>query len=270
MSNFVSFFEHISSFQRSMFLVSGIAFFWLLEYASPLVHFSYKKWKHALVNFFFTFTTIVVNFSFAFLLLLATEITEHYSFGLLNWLGPIPLWLYFLIGLMLLDFIGAYLAHWIQHKVAWMWGFHFVHHSDLEVDTTTANRHHPGESLIRFVFTAFGVVMLGAPLWMVFAYQSLSVLFSQFNHANLSLPLWIDDAFSLVFVSPNMHKVHHHYKQPFTDSNYGNIFSIWDRLLGTFVKLPIQSIRYGVDFQSESLERKSLLDLLKDPFFKKK
>jgi sterol desaturase/sphingolipid hydroxylase (fatty acid hydroxylase superfamily) len=266
MSQWVYFFEHISSFQRSMFLVSGIAFFWLLEYARPLVKFSYKKWRHALVNFFFTFTTILVNFSFAFLLLLAAEMTEQYNFGLLHWIGPIPLWLYFIIGLMLLDFIGAYLAHWIQHKVSWMWGFHYVHHSDLEVDTTTANRHHPGESVIRFIFTALGLVLLGAPLWMVFAYQSLSVLFSQFNHANLSLPHWMDEAISLVFVSPNMHKIHHHYKQPFTDSNYGNIFSIWDRLLGTFSKIPISSVKYGIDTQLDDTKGASLVALLKEPF----
>lgn len=270
MNNFVFFFENISSFQRSLILVGGIAFFWMIESHRPMFVFSYIKWKHALINFFFTLTTILVNFSLAFLLLLSASFAEKFNIGILNAFESLPLWLYILVGILLLDLVGAYFAHWIQHKISWLWNFHFIHHSDKEVDTTTANRHHPGESFVRFVFTAIGIVIIGTPLWLVFAYQSMSVVFSQFNHANLTLPRWLDSAISLIIVSPDMHKVHHHFEQPYTDNNYGNIFSIWDRIFGTFAILPKEEIIYGVDSSVNSSHEWSIVSLLKEPFSKRK
>src|SRR5690606_28991336 len=134
--------------------------------------------------------------------------------GVLFALPDLPLWGQLVIGLLILDLVSAWLAHWVEHKVPVLWRLHLVHHSDTHIDTTTANRHHPGESVIRFAFTAAGVVVAGAPLWMVFLYQSVSVVLSQFNHANISLPGWLDRAMSWVIVSPDMHKVHHHYVLP--------------------------------------------------------
>ena len=122
----------------------------------------------------------------------------------------------------------------MEHKIKVLWRFHLIHHTDAHVDTTTANRHHPGESVIRFVFTTLAVLVVGAPMWMVMLYQSMSVVLSQFNHANIGLPGWLDRGLSWFIVTPDMHHVHHHYIQPYTDSNYGNIFAFWDRLFGTF------------------------------------
>ncbi|MEY2670534.1 MAG: hypothetical protein RLZZ577_850, partial [Bacteroidota bacterium] len=88
--------------------------------------------------------------------------------------------------------IGAYLVHLVEHKVKFLWGFHLIHHTDTWIDTTSANRHHPGESVIRFVFTTLGVVLVGSPMWLVFLYQTLSVVATQFNHANIALPKKVD------------------------------------------------------------------------------
>jgi sterol desaturase/sphingolipid hydroxylase (fatty acid hydroxylase superfamily) len=168
---------------------------------------------------------------------------------------------------LFLDLVGAYFVHWTEHKVKWMWRFHLVHHSDTHVDTTSANRHHPGESVFRFVFTTLGVVLVGAPMWLVFLYQSMSVLLSQFNHANLVIPKSLDNALSWVIVSPDMHKVHHHYTLPYTDSNYGNIFSIWDRIFGTFMYVDdIKKLTYGIDTYMKPEENEPISSLLKIPF----
>jgi sterol desaturase/sphingolipid hydroxylase (fatty acid hydroxylase superfamily) len=122
-----------------------------------------------------------------------------------------------------------------------------VHHADTMVDTTTANRHHPGESVFRAIFTLIGVLVCGAPMWLVMVYQSISALLSQFNHANIRLPKGLDRAISYLIVSPDMHKIHHHVTRPQTDSNFGNIFAIWDRIFGTFNTTPIDQIQYGLD-----------------------
>lgn len=268
METIFTYFETIPSSHRSLLLVGGITFFWLLEGALPLFRFNYKKWKHATPNLFFTGTTIVINFSLAFLLLLTADWVQANNFGIINWMPEMPLWLYILLGVILLDFFGAYLAHFTEHKIKPLWMIHLVHHSDHKVDTTTANRHHPLESVIRFGFTLFGVLVVGAPIAIVMIYQSMSLVFTQFTHANIKIPRSIDKLLSYIIVSPDMHKVHHHNLLPYTDANYGNIFSIWDRLLGTYMHLDRDKIVYGVDTFPDEKINSSLKELLKQPFQK--
>ena len=268
MNDIIAYFSTIPSSHRSLILVGGITFFWLLENAFPLFNFTYKKWQHAGINIFMTFTTIVVNFCLAFILLKTADWTIANNFGILQWLPEMSLWLYAFIGLLLLDLIGAYLVHLVEHKTKVLWRFHLIHHTDTWIDTTTANRHHPGESVIRFTFTALGVLIIGSPMWLVFLYQTLSVVATQFNHANISLPKKVDTILSYFIVSPDMHKVHHHHVLPYTDSNYGNIFSIWDRLFGTFMTLPKEEIIYGIDTYPDPEDHNELKSLLKIPFQK--
>lgn len=268
MNLLIDYFETIPSLHRGLILVGGITIFWLIENAFPLFKFQYNKINHAGINIFFTITTIIINFVMAFILLLAADIAIQQNFGILHWLPQMNIWIYTLLGLLLLDFIGAYLVHLIEHKVKFLWRFHLIHHTDTWIDTTSANRHHPGESVIRFVFTVLGVLLVGSPMWMVFLYQSLSVVFSQFNHANIPLPKKIDKLLSYIIISPDMHKVHHHYKLPYTDSNYGNIFSVWDRIFGTYSYLDREKIIYGVDTHMNPKEHNKLMNLLKIPFQK--
>lgn len=270
MNDIIAYFSTITSSHRSLILVGGITLFWVIENTFPLFRMQYRKWHHAGINIFFTITTIIVNFILAFILIKTAGWTTGHNFGILQWLPEIPIWLYTIIGLLLLDLIGAYLVHFIEHKVKFLWRFHLIHHTDTWIDTTTANRHHPGESVIRFVFTTLGVLIVGSPMWMVFLYQTLSVIATQFNHANISLPNKLDTILSYFIVSPNMHKVHHHYVLPYTDSNYGNIFSVWDRLFGTFTTLSKEELIYGVDTHMEPEEHNKLKNLLQIPFQKSK
>ena len=265
MESLILYFETIPSLHRSIILVGGISFFWLLEGLLPLRRLPYKKWQHALPNFFFTITSIFVNFSLAFLLLTTADWVNTNQFGLLH-LVSLPFWLYVLLGVLFLDFIGAYLAHWTEHRLKPLWMVHLVHHSDHHVDTTTANRHHPFESVVRFTFTLVAVFILGTPIAVVMLYQSLSVVLSQFNHANIQLPKKVDTVLSFILVTPHMHKVHHHYVLPYTDSNFGNIFAIWDRLLGTYMHLAAEKIVYGVDVFPNETENSRVVPLLKQPF----
>lgn len=269
MDTIISYFSTIPSSHRSLILVSGITIFWLIENAFPLFNFKYRRWHHAGINIFFTITTIIVNFCLAFILLQVADWSVNNDFGILQWLPEMSIGVYALVGLLLLDLIGAYLVHLVEHKVKMLWRFHLIHHTDTWIDTTTANRHHPGESVIRFVFTTLGVLLVGTPMWLVFLYQTLSVVATQFNHANIALPKKVDLYLSYFIVSPDMHKVHHHYVMPYTDSNYGNIFSIWDRLFGTFKVLPREEIVFGVDTHMQPHEHNDLKNLLKIPFQKK-
>lgn len=261
----LDYFETIPSLHRSLILAGGITLFWIIEGIVPIVKYSYSKWHHAGINFFFTGTTIIVNFALAFVMTSASEYAFTHKFGVWHWLG-LPLLPSVIVTLFLFDLVGAYLIHFTEHKVKWMWRFHLVHHTDTFVDTTSANRHHPGESVFRLVFTAAAALICGAPMAVIFLYQSLSALLSQFNHANFAMPAKLDKILSYLIVTPGMHRVHHHYQQPYTDCNYGNLFSVWDRLFGTYLFLPADKIVFGVDTHMKAEENNKLGNLLQIPF----
>ncbi len=266
MQALIDYFQHIPPEVRSGIFVIGIAFFWILEGLFPLFSSQYRKVRHAGVNLFFTSLNFAVALVFAFLLLKASDFTSINEFGFL-YLIRLPLWLNVVLGVVLLDLVGAYFAHWTLHKVRWMWKFHVIHHSDTNVDVTTGFRHHPGEVLIRLVFTIIGVLMLGLPMGIVMLYQTLSLIFAQVTHANINVPDAIDRPLSYLFVTPNMHKLHHHYRQPYTDSNYGNIFGFWDRIFGTFQQIDdTKSITYGIDTHMDPAENDRIGNLLSIPF----
>ena len=267
MENLLLIFENISSLNRALILISGITIFWVIEGIVPFKFLDYKKWRHSIPNFLLTLTTIIVNFFFAFLLVFAADWTNENNFGILQIVNSTTL-VSIILGLLVLDLIGAYLPHLVQHKVKLLWYIHIVHHTDHKVDTTTANRHHPFESVVRFIFTFIGIFISGAPIGLVLMYQSLSVIASQFNHANIQISNKVDKILSYLIVSPNMHKVHHHYELPYTDSNYGNIFSIWDRLFGTYMELNKEEIIYGVDTDLDEVQNSKFTSLIERPFKK--
>lgn len=250
---------------RAAYLFGGLFLFFLIENTLPLFRGGYNKTTHTATNIFFTLTTIIVNFAMAGILTFTALWVEANAFGILNWTNASNL-VIATVGLLLMDLIGAYAAHWIEHHIKWMWQFHVIHHTDQHVDTTTANRHHPGESVIRFVFTTAAVLIVGAPIWLIFLYQTLSVVLTQFNHSNLKMPEALDRVLRLVFCTPNMHRTHHHYRQPYSDTNYGNIFSLWDRIFRTYVIVDNSKLVYGVDTYMDKNESSNIMDLLKIPF----
>jgi sterol desaturase/sphingolipid hydroxylase (fatty acid hydroxylase superfamily) len=255
--------------QRMGFLVGGLLFFWILEGSIPLLQLKYKKTKlrHAAVNFGFTVIHLVIHTFLAILIVLLSDWAFQHQFGLVYWtnagiIGTI------IISFLVLDFFGGWLVHLTEHKVKLLWRFHVVHHADNNVDVTTGLRHHPVESVLRGLFFFIGIAISGAPMYAVMIFQTILVLSTAFTHANISLPSWLDRGLSFILVSPNMHKVHHHWKQPFTDSNYGAILSIWDRLMGTFRKLKPGEIHYGLDRYYPNEKDEDFMTLMKKPFQK--
>lgn len=266
METFLDFFENIPTTYRTVLLVSGLVFFWILESAIPLFQMSRNRYRHAGLNIVFNFTTLAVNFTLAFVLVSAADYSSTTQMGLL-YVVSLPLWVQVVAGILLLDLIAAYFSHWVEHKVKWLWKFHLIHHTDTHIDVTTGLRHHPGESVFRALFTIAGVLIIGTPIGIVLLYQSISAFFAQLTHANIKSPRRIDRVISWIFVTPNMHKVHHHFEQPLTDTNYGNVFSIWDRLFGTFADVAeLTELNYGIDTHMSPEENDRLGNLMAIPF----
>lgn len=256
-------------FDRMAFLVGGLLVFWIIEGAIPLLPMSYKKNKarHAVVNFGFTIMHLAIHTGLAIIIVLLSDWCRHHQFGLVYWLHATTLGTV-VIAFLALDFFGGWLVHITEHKVYLLWKFHVVHHADNNVDVTTGLRHHPIESVLRGLFFFMGIWVSGAPVYAVMIFQTVLILSTAFTHANISLPRWIDVPLSYVFVSPNMHKVHHHWQQPYTDSNYGAVLSIWDRVLGTFKSLDAKKIHYGLDRYYPNEKDEDFINLLKKPFGK--
>jgi sterol desaturase/sphingolipid hydroxylase (fatty acid hydroxylase superfamily) len=255
--------------ERMVLLVGGMLLLWLIEGAIPLISLQYKKnkWRHASINFTFTIIHLIIHTGFGVLIVLLSDACKAADFGLVNWLNASILGS-IIISFLVLDFFGGWLVHLVQHKTKILWRFHVIHPSDNNVDVTTSLRHHPIESVLRGIFFLMGVAVSGSPVYTVMIYQTLLVLSTQFTHANINLPKWIDAPLSYLIVSPNMHKVHHHWQQPYTDSNYGAVLSIWDRLLGTYERLEPSQIKYGLDHYYPNEEDENLSLLMKKPFGK--
>ena len=117
MQEVLNYFETIPTLHRSIILVGGITFFWVLEGNLPLFNFNYKKWRHAIPNFFFTITTILINFILAFLLVNIADWVTLNQFGLLYIINDLPIYISVFTGILMLDLIGAYLPHFLEHKI---------------------------------------------------------------------------------------------------------------------------------------------------------
>ncbi|MBL51268.1 MAG: sterol desaturase [Candidatus Marinimicrobia bacterium] len=265
MQELLTFFETVPSSTRSIFLISGLGLFLSLEAIAPLFQMDYNKLKHARINLTFTLITLLINLIGASLIVSAVNFGQSNQSGILNWI-QFPLWTYVITGLALLDLIGAWLIHWLEHKVKWMWKFHLIHHTDANVDVTTGLRHHPGENIFRLLFTTLAVLVTGASFGLIMLYQTISAFFAALTHANILVPVWLDKPLSWIFVTPHFHKIHHHYVLPNTDSNYGNIFSIWDHLFSTTSHRKMNELEYGIDTHMEVQEHSSLKNLILIPF----
>ncbi len=269
MDSIIQYFSNLEQrpLERLAFLVGGLLLFWIIEGSIPFIQLQYKKNKirHASVNFGFTLMHLIIHTFLAIIIIYLSDWCKAIDFGLVHWLnagvvGTI------IISVFVLDFFGGWLVHITEHKVPLLWRFHVVHHADNNVDVTTGLRHHPIESVLRGLFFFAGIIVSGAPMFAVMLFQTLLILATAFTHANISLPKWLDKGLSFVLVSPNMHKVHHHWKQPYTDSNYGAVFSLWDRCLGTFLKLDKEQIRYGLDRYYPNEKDEDFIELIKRPF----
>jgi sterol desaturase/sphingolipid hydroxylase (fatty acid hydroxylase superfamily) len=103
-------------------------------------------------------------------------------------------------------------------------------------------------------------------MWALLLRQFIQVFFTAFTHAHYRLPERLNRIVSLVFVTPNVHHVHHHAVQPYTDANYGDVLSIWDRLFGTYRELEAEKVVFGIDNYIKPGETEQLFFLMKFPF----
>jgi sterol desaturase/sphingolipid hydroxylase (fatty acid hydroxylase superfamily) len=161
---------------------------------------------------------------------------QHHGWGLFNQLET-PFWFACIVSLLLLDLV-IYAQHVVFHKVPLLWRLHRVHHSDTNIDVTTALRFHPFEIVLSMLLKIVVVVLLGAPAVAVLLFEVILNATAMFNHSNVQLPAGLESWLRLVIVTPDMHRVHHSVHRDETDSNFGFNLPWWDHLFGTYRAQP--------------------------------
>jgi sterol desaturase/sphingolipid hydroxylase (fatty acid hydroxylase superfamily) len=166
------------------------------------------------------------------------------GWGLLNRAGA-PAWLAVPAAIVALDLV-VYLQHVLFHSVPALARLHAVHHADPDFDLTTGIRFHPLEILLSALIKLAAVAALGAPVVAVLAFEIVLNATAMFNHANASLPAWLEGAVRRLLVTPDMHRIHHSVADAERNSNYGFCLSLWDRLLGTYTAAPRGELDIGL------------------------
>jgi sterol desaturase/sphingolipid hydroxylase (fatty acid hydroxylase superfamily) len=154
----------------------------------------------------------------------------------------------FVTGFLMLDLL-RYLVHRCKHALPFFWRFHALHHSDPDVDVTTSVRQHPIEYLLHSGVFWLAALLLDIPATVLLTYALAVFATDAIQHGNIRLPERLERCLQLVLVTVDMHRIHHSVSFAEGSVNYATVFSIWDRLFGTYAHLTRaqhDSIIFGV------------------------
>jgi len=239
-----------------LLMMGGLLFFLIIELIIPYRDASVSKFKRWLVNIGLAiFNVGVLKLIFASLTISTAVYVTEREIGLLNMI-QMPHWLKIIDTIILMDMM-VYVWHALTHRIPVLWRFHRVHHTDLNMDASTAVRFHVGEVILGAGVRLGIVYFIGAEYMGVFLFECIFMLTDQFQHSCLKVPKQFESLFWLLFVPPSMHRIHHSVTLEERNTNFGTIFSIWDRLFGTLLTgVNQKQIWIGVDghFQEKKLE----------------
>jgi sterol desaturase/sphingolipid hydroxylase (fatty acid hydroxylase superfamily) len=195
----------------------------------------------------------------------AAAIYKNLGIGLLN-LYVWPAAMEYVLAVIALDF-AMYWQHRLSHRIGWLWRIHRVHHVDTAFDTTLGLRFHPFEILLSMFYKLAIIAALGAPAAAVAVYELLLAAFALMTHADIAIPTRWDAALRRIVVTPDWHRVHHSVHHTETESNYGNMLTLWDRLFASALAQPSEghsNMRLGLE-HDRSAEQQTFPALLKMP-----
>lgn len=243
---------------RVVFFGCGLILFGVLERFHPYRPVSVQRHRRWMTNLALAAcnTALLSVFFVGITAQMAEKVTSH-NLGLVPSLvraSFLPFWGQMLASILLLDF-ALYIWHLLNHEVPLFWRFHRVHHSDLNMDVSTATRFHIGELIMSGLIKIGLIYSIGVTPLAIFVFDTLVVLCAQFHHSSFKISAAIEGPLRILFVPPSMHRIHHSVVIRERNTNYGTIFSVWDRLLGTLLTDVAQDkIIIGVGaYQAEQL-----------------
>lgn len=242
-----------------------LGLFWSWESWAAFKPFDRRiRYRHAFHNLLLAvlnvlFTGLLFGTAVEFM----SQWSQEHNWGLLHQLPLGTIWKT-ILAVVLLD-AWMYCWHRLNHRIPLFWRFHRMHHSDPHMDVSTATRFHWGELAFSTLFRLLLIPLLGLESWQIILYGLLVYFSTQFHHANISLGR-LDSLLRWLFVTPDMHKIHHSRLHQEFNSNYSTVFSCWDRLARTYQMRPhLETIDFGLpDYDDPHWQ--SLLGMWKTPF----
>lgn len=246
--------ETIFDYYGAPILVVLFIILFFLETKFQLRKSVQARWFRLLVNAIVAIPSFaLLRFMFIPVLVWLAAENQNWRFGL-TFLLPWPEWMKGIIAFLLLDYLN-YAWHILLHKFHFLWRFHLVHHTDLDLDVSTAFRFHFGEIIGSVFFRGAAVMFIGTSPALVLIYEIVFEAATQFHHCNTKLPIRIEKWINYIFVTPRMHGIHHSIIKKEADSNFSVIFSFWDRLHHTVrLNIPQDEIVIGMPSYADEKE----------------
>ena len=255
--------DRLANLQPIIIVVLLIAMY-SLEMGWPYLPRPADPKRHDGHNVVLTLVAFVTNGALSILVLMVLAYTGDHRLGLLNYLS-LPAFISVPAGMLLFD-LGSYAFHNLQHHIPLLWRFHRVHHSDTSLNATSALRFHPLDVVLsQCLFPCISIPVIGMSMASFIIYGTVAILLLIPQHANVKFPDWFEAYGRFVFSTPGWHKIHHADEARLTNSHYGDVFTFWDRMFGTWHRVGPDEIRYGLkEFASPDRQRAGFL--LKSPF----
>lgn len=243
---------------------AALAVMLFLENVLPFDRNRINKFSHGLKNLSLAALNGLISVAFVGMIVIVSFWSQAYRFGIVHWLD--------LLGVpgLVVSFLlydnWMYFWHRLSHEVRVLWSFHQVHHTDTQMDATTALRFHPAEIIISNILNLGVIALIGMNLEQAVFYKSVLFIVILFHHSNIRLNGVLDEGLKTMIVTPSMHRIHHSQVKNETDSNYGSVFSFWDRIFRSFkVRCDIEAIRFGIglpfDHQGKTIRGLLLMPL---------
>ena len=217
------------------------------------VHPRQGRWvTHGAITVLNTITLNLMNIAMPLLAVGAAMDAGTKGWGLFNLLN-LPLWADIVLTVLIFDFV-VWFQHLLSHRIPFLWRFHRVHHTDRDLDVTSAIRFHPVEIAYSMLLKIAVVYLLGPAAIAIIAFEIILNGTAMFNHANLRLSNGLDAVLRKILVTPDMHRVHHSIYRDEHDTNYGFAMSFWDRIFGTYTAHPRDGhddMKLGLQWQDD-------------------
>ncbi len=246
-----------------LIIIVFLTLFMTLETLYPFLAQSKYRKKQRWHNTGNLLVSFALNAALSGVVSYCLTVATNNQFGLLYHLN-MPFSVALISGVLLCD-LNGYIAHRLYHKVPLFWRFHRVHHSDVELDASSALRMHPFEFIFQATTQATVLPLLGVSNSSFVIYVAFSLPLFIINHANIKFPNWYEKYVSLLFITPNWHRVHHSSKQIETDSNYADVFTLWDRIFSTHKSQKPEEITFGLETLRKK-ESQTFWGMLLTPF----
>jgi sterol desaturase/sphingolipid hydroxylase (fatty acid hydroxylase superfamily) len=250
-------------FYNNLKIFAFITVFFTLETFWPYLVKVENRPKHTARNIGLLLFYIIITTPVNYVAAAWYNYIDAQHWGLLNLFSIHPI-LKIIVGILLLD-CGDYFYHRLSHTTNLIWRFHKIHHSDMEMDSTTTYRFHPFDNMGVTISEMTTAAIFGYGVDTIIVYFTIYIPLLFIQHTNLKFPNWFEKVFGYVFATADFHRVHHSYPQQFTDSNYGAVFSFWDRLFGTYQRADAKNFHFGLEDAKDN-KYQTLWHLISGPF----